>query len=174
MSIAALNGLANSYRADGVISLHEAEHLTARQGPQAKAVGHFLDKDEFEVVRRVASDIQSGNLVAKPGAAETLQEFIDKGPDSRGKHIRKGGGIGKIMRRIGGFFGGTIGGMGGWFLGAGAAGAVSGALGASGFAAGVFGVGAFLAAGGAVILGCAAVGAALGHGVGMIKAIKED
>ena len=101
MSVSALNGLVNTYRADGVISLDEAETLIKTNDPtfsKPTGIGTFTGKDELEIVKAVRADIKTGVLRAEPGATDALDECIAKGPDSRFKHILKGGSIGSAMR----------------------------------------------------------------------------
>ena len=177
MSVSALNGLVNSYRADGVITLEEAENIISPADPtfgSPKAIGSFTGKDEFEIVKKVAADIKSGALVGEPGAVDTLDEFVAKGPDSRFKHILKGGSIGSAMRRLGAFLGGTVGGLGAFFAGGGAAIVAIQAAAVSGAAAFFLGAGSFLAVASAVVLGAAAIGLGAGHVVGMIQGTFDD
>ena len=113
MSVSALNGLVNSYRADGVITLEEAENIISPADPtfgSPKAIGSFTGKDEFEIVKKVATDIKSGALVGEPGAVDTLDEFFAKGPDSRFKHILKsifGASGGAVAGAVPGFIAGA-------------------------------------------------------------------
>ena len=177
MSVSTLNGLVNSYRADGVITIDEAEKIISPADPtfgRPVGFGTFTSKDEFEIVKKVATDIKSGALVGEPGAVDTLDEFVAKGPDSRFKHILKGGSIGSAMRRLGAFLGGTVGGLGAFFAGGAAALVGVQAVAATGAAAFFIGAGSFLAVGAAVVLGAAAIGLGAGHVVGMIQGTFDD
>ena len=177
MSVSALNGLVNSYRADGVITLEEAENIISPADPtfgSPTSIGTFTGKDEFEIVKKVATDIKSGALTGEPGAVETLDEFVAKGPDSRFKHILKGGSIGSAMRRLGAFIGGTFGGLGAFFAGGGAAVLAIEAAAVSGAAAVFLGGASFFAVAAAVVLAAAGIGLLGGHVVGMLQGTFDD
>ena len=62
MSIQRMNPLLQSFRSDGHISLNEAKTLACPNN----GIGKHFDSDEFEVVRRLVSDIDKGTLAAKP------------------------------------------------------------------------------------------------------------
>ena len=177
MSVSTLNGLVNSYRADGVITIDEAEKIISPADPtfgRPVGFGTFTSKDEFEIVKQVASDIKSGSLRGEPGAVETLDEFVGKGPDSRIKHILKGGSIGAAMRRIGAFLGATVGGLGAWVTGGVAVSSVMGGAAITGVGAALLGGLTFLGAASAVVLAAAGVGLLGGHVIGMVQGTLDD
>ena len=80
MSIAALNSSVSAFRADGHITLDEAKTLMSPQ-----TLGAYTDKDEFEVIKRLATDVKLGNLkTATPEVVEEVNannqaRLIDKG-----------------------------------------------------------------------------------------------
>jgi len=57
MSVAALKPIIRDIRADGHISLAEAKMLTSNEN----AIGKYLDHDEFELIRNVATDLRPTN-----------------------------------------------------------------------------------------------------------------
>jgi len=183
MSVAALTTRIADARADGRLSLDEAESIVSPNDPTFKSpggIGTFMDKDEFELIKTLRNDVASGALVAEPGAKETLDDIVAKGPDSRLKHILKGGPQGGLWRKVGAFIGAVPGGMAGavtgFFAGVAAASGVTGVLaGAAGTAlVAVSGIGAFLLVGVVTLSAYAAAGAAAGHVAGMIHGTADD
>ena len=73
MSIQRMNPLLQSFRSDGHISLNEAKALACPNN----GIGKHFDSDEFEVVRRLVSDIDKGTLAARP-VDDQLKTLNDK------------------------------------------------------------------------------------------------
>ena len=114
MSINALNQKIIAAKADGNISLAEARDLLKPHDTlfaKPKGIGDFVDKYEHQALKDLVGEMKNGQLQTDPRALSLLQKQVDKGPDSRGKHILKtifGARAGAIAGSVPGFLGGGI------------------------------------------------------------------
>jgi len=114
MSVKALNQKILAAKADGNISLAEARDLLKPHDSlfsKPKGIGDFVDKYEHKALKDLIGEMKSGNLQSDPRALSTLQKQVNKGPDSRGKHILKtifGARAGSIAGSVPGFLGGGM------------------------------------------------------------------
>jgi len=157
MSLNAVNQHINTALADGHISNAEAKLILSKEDRAFKkpqSIGSFVGKDEYQAVSSLHSRIQNGEISASAEAKQSIQTFIEQGPDSRWKHALKGGPIGKKLMGIGAATGGTL---------LGAFGAIMG-LGLQGWKLMVI-AGPVWALGGALLGTGAAYGAGVVHGL---------
>ncbi len=180
MSVSALSTRISDARADGMISLAEAEAIISPNDPTFKSptgVGTFTSKDEFELIKTLRTDITSGAVRAEAGATDALDELIAKGPDSRASHILKGGTDGGLARKIGALIGGVPGALTGATAGFFAMILSMSAMQTAGTAGALMALGGFGVFAG-VAMACVGIGMGLGalagHVGGMIQGAADD
>ena len=82
MSVTALKPVLREIRADGNITLAEAQKLVAPKN----GLGGFTDKDEFEIFTRLAKDIKK----SEPAALPSKQKVADDNANNKTRLINKG------------------------------------------------------------------------------------
>ena len=82
MSVTALKPVLREIRADGNITLAEAQKLVAPKN----GLGAFTDKDEFEIFTRLAKDIKK----SEPAALPSKQKVADVNANNKTRLINKG------------------------------------------------------------------------------------